>query len=256
MLSTTGRVSVSSVTFYGVALYTAFAAHLLLVVVLASKKAWQKFPLFTIYCVLTLAGSLTCFAVRNDPRPFFFAYWINECLGVFLGLAVVYEIFRRLLQDHPTLRKMAFWIFGVTFALLIALGLCVMFSKLSPGIQGLVQGVFVIELAARVVEIGLFMFLFLFASVFGLHWKRVEFGIAVGLGLFVAVEITNLTMGTHLGPIVAETFRIVRAISFNLSLLIWLGYILIPERIAVRTQLPQRAQLEQWNQAMLELIKQ
>jgi hypothetical protein len=63
-------------------------------------------------------------------------------------------------------------------------------------------------------------------------------------------------MKTHLGPIAVDVFNIIRGLSFDLSLLIWLGYILIPEHVASQAELPKRAQLEQWNQAMMELINQ
>jgi hypothetical protein len=50
--------------------------------------------------------------------------------------------------------------------------------------------------------------------------------------------------------------NVVRILSFNTSLLIWIGYLLVPERTVGKVDLPQRSQLEQWNQAVMELIRQ
>jgi hypothetical protein len=100
------------------------------------------------------------------------------------------------------------------------------------------------------------MFLFLFATVFGLHWRQHEFGISLGLGIFVAVELISVTMKSHVGPFGADTIGFIRVLTMDLSMLIWLGYILVPERVAVQAELPKREQLEQWNRAMMELINQ
>jgi hypothetical protein len=205
---------------------------------------------------LTLAGTVVGYAVRHNAAAYFYAYWVNECMGVVLGLTVVYEVFRQLLSAHPSLHKLAKLIFLTTSVALAMLGAAVIYARSPGGLQSLANGVFVVEEAARVIEIGLLMFLFLFSSVFGLHWRRQEFGIALGLGIFVSVELINLTMSSRFGPVVQQSFGIMRGLSFDLSMLIWLGYILVPERVAVQAELPKREQLEQWNRAMMELINQ
>jgi hypothetical protein len=108
--------------------------------------------------------------------------------------------------------------------------------------------------AARIVELGVIMFLFLSSSAFGLHWRQNEFGIALGLGTCAAVELFNVTLMTHVSKEAAQIFNLVRSLSFNLSLLIWLGYLLVPERTTSSAEIPKQDQLEQWNQAVMELI--
>jgi hypothetical protein len=238
------------------AVYVGFVTQALLVVVLLSRRLWVKLPFFTAYSIFTFTGTVIGYGVRQNSVAYFYTYWLSECAAIVLGLAVLYEVFRQLLAPHVALHKLAKLVFVSTCVVLAVLGATVVYSHAFESGQTLKTTVFVVEEAARVFEIGLLMFLFFFSSVFGLHWRRHEFGIALGLGIFVSVELVNLTMTTHLGPIVAQSFGIIRGITFDLSLLIWLGYILIPERVAVRAELPKRVQLEQWNQAMMELIKQ
>jgi uncharacterized membrane protein len=82
------------------------------------------------------------------------------------------------------------------------------------------------------------------------------FGIAIGLGLFVTVELIGVTARAHLGVAAISFFRTILALSFDLSLLVWIGYLLVPERLTSTSEIPQRDQLEQWNQAIMELINQ
>jgi hypothetical protein len=87
-----------------------------------------------------------------------------------------------------------------------------------------------------------------------LHWRQNVFGIALGLGMFAAVELVTVTLIGHVSSATALTLALARGISFSASLLIWLGYLLLPERATSSAEIPKRAQLEQWNQAVMELI--
>ncbi len=43
-------------------------------------------------------------------------------------------------------------------------------------------------------------------------------------------------------------------VAFDLALLVWMGYLIAPEPVRSSVDIPKRAQLEQWNQAVMELI--
>jgi len=117
------------------------------------------------------------------------------------------------------------------------------------------SGVMIVAEAARFVEMGLLMFLFLFSSAFGMHWRAHVFGIALGLGLFVAVDLVSVTLRAHLGSgAPAEVLKLAKGLTFCLSVLTWAGYLLSPERVSSSDEVPKTAQLEQWNQAVMELI--
>ncbi len=233
-----------------------FALQAGLVAALFFKKMWRKFPFFTLYSTLGLMGDAAYYLVHKHQTMYFYTYWVLEGIAVILGLAVVYEIFRHLLDAQPTLQKVARWVFSGAAISLTVLGAVVVVLQWPSGPRSLSTGVFIVEEAARVAEIGILLFLFLFSTVFGLHWRRYEFGISVGLGIFVSVGLTIAAMRAHLGFIAPDTLNMIRIVSFDSSLLIWLGYILVPESVAVQAEVPERAQLEQWNRAMMELIKQ
>lgn len=227
--------------------------------VLLTKRLWRKFPFFVGYCVSGLVLNVSLYAVYSSQwrhQLYFKAYWFTEGLGLLMGLAVTYEIFNLLFNPYPALRKLAMQAFQGVVVLLVLVG-CVVAYMQPLGENNHVQAAFmIIEQATRVLEVGLLGFLFLFASAFGLHWRQYVFGIAVGLGVFAVVELVAITMRVEFGVTASPVFNIVRTISFNTSLLIWIGYILAPELAAAPSEMPKRAQLEQWNRAVTELIYQ
>jgi len=87
-----------------------------------------------------------------------------------------------------------------------------------------------------------------------LHWRQHVFGVALGLGISTVVDLVAVTMALHVGPFLMKAFNLAHVLSFDFSILIWLGYLALPERVTNRADVPHRAQLEQWNQAVTELI--
>ena len=229
------------------------------VCVLLLKKMWNKFPYFITYSLSNFVWGIGLYAVYHSslsPRTYFYLYWTNEILGMGLGLGVVYEIFGHLLAPYPALRRLARAVFPASILLLILLGSIVAFAQPAADHYPVLRGLLVTEEGTRVLEVGLLLSLFAFASAFGLHWRQYVFGIAIGLGIFATVELVAIAMRVQFGFSSLPVFNIVRAVAFNSSLIIWVSYLLAPELATRPAELPKRAQLEQWNRAIMELIYQ
>jgi len=232
---------------------TCIILQVLLALVLLIKRTWVSYPIFSAYVFFSLFEASILYVLSQKTMVYFFAFWICEAIGILLGLAVVREIFTNLFSPHPALRKLATLIFrGAVVALLVLAG-GVIYAQSADG-RGIANAVLLAAEATRIIEVGLIMFLFLSSSAFGLHWRQNLFGIALGLGMVAAVELVTVSFVGHVSPSVAQALSLIRVSSFGMSLLIWTGYMLAPERIATSVDVPQRAQLEQWNQAVMELI--
>jgi hypothetical protein len=228
----------------------------LLGIVLLAKKSWGKFPFFTSYALFNLCEVIACYLSRGNGTLYFRVWSSFESVSILLGLGVVYEIFHTIFVQHPALRRLASLLFAASVLLLLAVGGFVIWTKSPSGAKSMISAVLIVAEATRILEVGLLMFLFVFASAFGLHWRQATFGIALGLGICTAVELLSVTMQSEWGASGSVLLlNLGRMLAFNISLLIWIGYIVVPERAHV-SEMPETAQLEQWNQALLELIHQ
>jgi hypothetical protein len=236
----------------------ALVMQLILEGILLAKRTWRRFPLFFLYASSSFIFGINAFVVHNfgSPLSYFIAYWINEGLGLLLGLAVIYEIFNCLIAPYPGLRKLGTAIFQLTIAFLVLFGCVVVFLQPRNEHSSIVAAFYIIEEATRILEVGLFGFLFLFATAFGLHWRQYVFGIALGLGVFTAVKLVAVMMRVQLGVVASPAFNLVQMISFHASMVLWIAYLLAPDLVADPAAAPKRAQLEQWNRAIMELIYQ
>jgi hypothetical protein len=229
------------------------ALQLILAATLLAKRAWRKYPMFSAYVFFALFETAATFPRHRMGAAYFYTFWICEAIGIVLGLAVVREIFTNIFAPHAALRRLATLIFRVAVVALIVLA-CGAIYEQSLSAKSIARVVMVATDGTRIIELGLIMFLFLSSSAFGLHWRQNEFGIALGLGTCAAVELVNVTLITHLSSESGQVLSLVRSLSFNCSLLIWLGYLLAPPERPTNTVDVPKAQLEQWNQAVMELI--
>jgi asparagine N-glycosylation enzyme membrane subunit Stt3 len=160
-------------------------------------------------------------------------------------------------MPYPALRRMALSIFQWSTLGLILMGCVVLlYAESAAAKDKLSAAVMVVEEATRIIEVGLLMFLFLFSTAFGLHWRQCVFGMALGLGIFATVELIALTMRNYWGEGLNISFSVVRAVAFNISLMVWAGYLLAREKETSPVEVAHRGQLEQWNQVLTEFIYQ
>src|SRR5260370_21747830 len=157
----------------------------LLAGVLLVKKMWGKFPMFTAYLLFSLCENAVAYAVYQNRSIYFYTYVVGESISVMLGLALVYEIFTHLFSSQPALRLLARLVFRGVVVLLVLLAGAVIYAQTPIGEKGIGITLMVVEEAARIIEVGLIMFLFLSSSVFGLHWPQYLFGFALGLSVFI-----------------------------------------------------------------------
>lgn len=238
---------------------TGLSCQLILIAVLAVKRRWASVPLFFAYTVFCFASAAGLYAIHGPmylSQLYFYAYWITEGIGLLLGFAVIYELFRQLLEPYTALRRLASVLLASSVIILVIASCIVAYSQPSTLRGRLVRAILVGEEGTRILEVGLLIFLFVFSTAFGLHWRQQSFGVALGLALFVAVELVSVTSEAHSGIAAFKVAAEMRLIAFDVSLLVWISYFALPERVGKTSELPQRAQLEQWNRAVMELIHQ
>jgi len=226
----------------------------LLALALLLKRYWKRFPFFAGYVWLSFAVGIVAYPLQKSHVAYFYVYWLGEALGIGLGLFVVYEIFRNLFTVHKALLRLATLTFRIAAVVLLSAGLIIFFMQTPNNVSNIGTAVMAVEQATRIIEVGLLMILFICSAAFGLHWKQAEFGVALGLGFFATIELAAVTLRPLVGAHGFALLNVIRIVALDCSFCIWLGYLLVPEHATSSAELPKQAQLEQWNQAVMELI--
>jgi len=117
--------------------------------------------------------------------------------------------------------------------------------------------VHVLERSAQIILCGLILSLFMLSSYLHLAWDRLNFGIALGFGILSSMGLALDAMRSQIGLASHLTLDLLDMASYHCCVLIWLFYLLFPER--KREQAPDavpHTDLEVWNRELDQLLQQ
>jgi hypothetical protein len=157
-------------------------------------RLWARYPVFYAYISFVWLQSLLRFSILHSrPQYYSAVYWITEGLGVLVGCAVVFEIYRVGLAAYPGTARMARNLLGFVFVLASTKALVGAWNdprwwliSTTVDLERLLRTVQSLAILALVV-----LFLF-YAIPFGRNLR----GILLGYGVFVGLSVIQLTFVT------------------------------------------------------------
>jgi hypothetical protein len=120
--------------------------------------------------------------------------------------------------------------------------------------SGLITAVLVLERSVRIVQCGLVVFLFMFASTLALSWRHYVFGVALGFGFFAAVELILAAVRVQVGPAADQTYIMLKPAAYAFSTIIWMTYVVAPTPKPFAVKAMFNHQVEEWNETILSLL--
>lgn len=235
-----------------------------LLTLVAIKRGFQRpFPVFICYTAwITLEGIILVY-MDYAPSVSGNEYFIASVSGLAMcaagRFAVVYEVFKHLLNRYPALSRTGTVLFRfVTIALL---GVVILLAKFSPprGNDPLMSSVYLLDATVNIVLVGLLLFVFVFSGFFRLSWRSHAFGIALGLGIFGTVSLSTSAIRAQLQPIAPNEMtnmtEVINQGTYVICALIWLAYLLATER-PPQTPKPRipKHDLGAWNQELQRFL--
>jgi hypothetical protein len=228
----------------------------LVAAVMRHRHLHRELPAFFAYTVFTAARTpILFFILHRHPDVYPYFQWVAEGVSAALGFASIYEVFRCLFRGHEATRRLGTWLFRWTAGGFVLLAVVAAAANQQNEMSRLVATVVALVQGVRLVQCGLLLFLFAFSYFSGLSWRSHLFGIAVGFGLFASVQLAAAAMGAHTGTVSHTTWMWVNMASYNCAVLVWVSYLLAPQRDPVATLAPAAAEVKSWNQALLQFLQ-
>ncbi len=237
-------------TFY----YALWIAHPVLQTVIAAvmfrRGQHRQFRFFFAYVVAQIVSFALIFSARNNYFACFYLSWFSTTVSVVLGFKVIHEAFLDVFRPFHTLRDLGTVLFKWAGLVMLLVAGVVSLSTNSSETVPWMQAILTAQRCVRIMQVGMVLFLLIFARYLGISRLQHSFGIALGFGTFAVVELALIASwaGDHLGQI---TVSLVNMAVYNCTLLIWLGYSLAesPARDTMKNLLrPQR-----WEQSLTDI---
>jgi len=220
--------------------------------VVRRRKLYSIFPAFSNYLILyVVVASVGLAAYFYNCPAYFYVDWVLTLLLVSLEFGVIYEVLTHTLKSYSALADLAKIMFrwGAGFLLFMAL---VTALATSGGHVGRLQAAMnVIEHSVRLMECGLLFFLLVFDTHLGISWRSHGMCIAMGLGVYSAVDLIVSYLVMLPSPSVALLGTIDGLVYIGV-LAFWGSLLRLPEP-ARKTVLdsPKRLIFQRWNEALI-----
>ncbi|HKM46111.1 MAG TPA: hypothetical protein VJX69_00900 [Terriglobales bacterium] len=238
--------------------------HVLLVVVAAAvckRRLYREFPCFFAYVLCRIAVFILLFTLYTvygvTGRQYAYAFSATLLLIIALGFGVIDEVSRDLFRKSPFLKVAAKRLLRCVAGLLLVMG--VLLAVHAPGSNSVRwhAGISVINRGAAMVQCGLLLALLLLARFLGLTWRRITFGITLGLGTLASVDVAASALRAEFTSAAAmELLNLLTTGIYLVCVSIWTGYLFAPElEPAASPTIGSPDEMETWNTELQNLLK-
>jgi putative Mn2+ efflux pump MntP len=219
------------------------------------RKLLRELPLFFSYLIFKVALTGVLWSFRQQMPHYFYIYWIGEAILIVLGFAVIYEIFTNVVGRYETIHQLSFLLYRWTAVCLLILAAITAATASGMDSARIIEGILILERGARIVQAGLLLLLFVFASYLGLSWRSNVFGIALGFGLFASVELVLVAIRAQAGTSANEMYVWLKPLAYNFTSLIWAIYLLQPQTAPQTVSSLPKTEMAVWDRALMEYLR-
>lgn len=206
----------------------AVALELVLFGLAVYRGVYRRLPIFTAYIALVFVKEVVTFWVlfRYGLRsqPYFYAYWVSQGILVALRGLVVAELLRAVLRPYHGVWAMARVALSVSAAALLS------YAAVESAARGPAMGGFVLtaDRGLEFVVVGTLLALLAICRYYEVRLDGLTAAIALGLAIYSSVAIMNNTVRFNFFVSYAQTWSVMRRLSYDAAVLIWLWPLLRP----------------------------
>lgn len=224
--------------------------------VLFRRKVQKDIRWFVAYLLLVVSGGLILFLIYQSHKEwnFFYAGQVYDGIAAVIGFLVIHDIFRNAIGEYEAIRRTGTLFLAIVGLALFVVALFVGFYAPTNAYPE-VKAILTTERSVRVIQVGLIVAIFALSSFLGLSWRHHVFGIALGFGLYAALNLSTIALVAHSGSRVAFKVWIIDQSAFDCTVVLWMMYALqSQDRPLANIPPSSRQDLEHWNQSLSELL--
>lgn len=223
--------------------------------VMVRRKIVRSFPFFFSYTTAILSTNLVLIFLPYNHRAYSLIYWWSEALAILLGLAVIFEILRRILPSSPA-GQFVLNVVRVLAGVAAITALVILVSS-KPGLERdrVLEDIVFAERSLRFLQASLLIVVIALMSLLGLTWQDESLGILAGFGVYSVLALVVYEFGYHLHVMSTTAYLLLNSAGYNVAVLIWAFYLLRPRRRPPLGRFPD-GDLAEWADALNNYVSQ
>lgn len=221
--------------------YLWVAPHVLLGFVLLislKRRLHKQLPIFCVFAAFDTLKFVVLFTVSRlvtDSSIGVYLWFLTGAAAIEapLQLAVIYELARKLIFSRTSLGRVLGPVFTWSLAGLVLLAALTSGSLRDISREKIGNGFEILDFSSGLVQVGILVALFLFSRALRISWRSSATGVALGFGISACISLAAAAVRSGLGKPAFIAVDIAQMASFHVSVVIWLIYLLLPDRTPV-----------------------
>ena len=225
---------------------------LVILLIMHARKLRSKFPLFFSYMIFyVLISGIGLAAYFYTCEAYSYIIFVLTVLMIGMEFGVIYEVLTYTLRPFSALTDLAKVMFRWAAIFLLLSAVVTALATNGPQVTKLLAAMTVVEHTIRIAECGLLLFLLVFETHLGIHWRSHGLSIAIGLGIYSAVDLTISYLRIRM-PASIAVLDTTEGLVYIGALTFWSCMLMLPE--PARKSLlesPTRLIFQRWNEALM-----
>jgi hypothetical protein len=216
------------------------------------RKQHLVYPAFWAFVIFECMRSIVeaFLALSPRSRAYFIVYWGSGFLDALFVLAILREIFVKVLADYSTLTRFRRRGYEIALAV-ITLG-AVAVSAQAQGRSFFTREIIQAQQTVALISLGMLLFVALSSIVLGIRWRSELCGIACGVGLLGMGDVLVFTSSLFRAKYTRHMIGWVETIAYDAAFLLFAAYFLVPQKESEKPEI--RPDLAEWARSMSESL--
>jgi hypothetical protein len=235
---------------------------LILAFLLWRRGIHKTYPFFFAFAIVSALDQLMLYVAdvmpSVAPETWWRIFWVGLVAEGLLKFALIAEIFARVFDSYTAVAKLGkFLIRAVGVSLTLAAVLLAAYAS-NDSRFGIVSGAHLLEQTIYLIESGLLVFIFVFSGYFSIRMGRPALGISLGLAISACVHLATWAVAANgvLPPTGRTALDFLNMAVFHACVLIWFYYLLVPQKVIVKSVVPlPENNLDLWNRELERLLQ-
>jgi hypothetical protein len=236
--------------------------QLALAVILYRRGFHRQYPIFFAYLIFGAVGQFVLYGMDVLPSVSEDDWWLAFSVGLVaegcLRLALAGELLSHLIRKRVAIARTAGRLMSLVGAFLVLVAtMTAAYAPVDSHQFALGYRAHLLQQTLYMIECGLIVCLFLFASFCHATWNRTAFGIALGRGISSSVHLATWAIMAN-GGLSSSRYLLdfLNMATYHLCVLIWMYYLLVPKKATATSAVPlPENDLELWNREVERLIQ-
>lgn len=238
--------------------FMAPVAHGVILYRMCDRRLHRDYPLFFAYIIVHLITfPVALYIYRLGDRDLYrYTYVGYEAVDALFKFAVICEVFGHVFRAYEGIRDLGSVLLRWASAILLLLAVVVAALAAGTDTDRFLAGLFAIQRSVEIIQGGLLFLLFVMSSSLGLRWDPYTLGIALGFGLVSSVNLAAFTLRVELGVSSTDVLSLIANAGYDCAVLVWLAALYARKPVHQFEQRMPAWDVEAWNRALLEFLRQ